>query len=463
MPSSLSAATARRLPLIREGADDVAGAVLPGLPAARPTTGDPGCPAGPAAHPGRSPAAPPSLRPADVAPELWNDWRWQLQHRITSGSELARYLRLTPAEEAGLGAAPHLFRVGITPYYLSLIDPDHPFCPVRMQVVPTAAELTHSAGEYRDPLGEDDLSPATGLVHRYPDRVLLLALDRCAIYCRHCNRRRLVGGEEPIAKAAIERAIAYIRAHPQIHDVLISGGDPLTMSTDKLEWVLKELRSIPHIDYVRIGTRVPVCLPMRVTDELCAMLRRYHPLYINTHFNHPKELTPAAKAACERLADAGIPLGNQAVLLRRVNSSARTLEALFRGLLRMRVKPYYLFQGDPVFGTDHLRTPVAAGLQLIDQLRGYVSGMAIPHLVIDAPGGGGKIPIGPSYLMTHGVDKLTLRNFEGRLVEYVEAKERDCSCPYEEVYFQSPAANTTGELTSRGNPGGVPPGVPRGL
>ena len=452
MSTSLSAATVRRLPLLGEGV---------GAPGLSSTAGPAASDLDLEADAGLAPT-PPLLRPADVAAELWNDWRWQLQHRVTIAAELWRYIDLTPDELAGLAAAPQLFRVAITPYYLSLIDPVHPFCPVRMQVIPTAAELTHSPGEYRDPLGEDDLSPATGLVHRYPDRVLLLALDRCAIYCRQCNRRRLVGGEEPIAKAAIERAIAYIRAHPQIHDVLISGGDPLTMSTDKLEWILRELRSIPHIDYVRLGTRVPVCLPMRVTAELCAMLRRYHPLYINTHFNHPKELTPAAKAACEKLADAGIPLGNQAVLLRPINSSARTLEPLARGLLRMRVKPYYLFQGDPVFGTDHLRTPVAAGLQLIDQLRGYVSGMAIPHLVIDAPGGGGKIPIGPSYLMTHGVDKLTLRNFEGRLVEYIEAKDRDCTCPYEEVYFTSPAAAATGELSSRGNPGGVPPAAPRG-
>ena len=444
MPISMSAATVRRLPVVGDGA-------TPPGPAAAEDDGA-------AEH--AVCAVPRSLHEADVAPALWNDWRWQLQHRITSLGELERYVNLTPAERGGLAAAPELFRVGITPYYLSLIDPEHPFCPVRMQVIPTTAELAHTEGEYRDPLGEDGLSPLTGLVHRYPDRVLLLALDRCAIYCRHCNRRRLVGGEDPIAKDEIVRAIDYIRAHPQIHDVLISGGDPLTLSTDKLEWILGQLRSIPHLDYVRIGTRVPVCLPMRVTEELCTMLRRYHPLYINTHFNHPKELTPAAKEACERLADAGIPLGNQAVLLRRVNSSARTLEALFRGLLRMRVKPYYLFQGDPVYGTDHLRTPVGAGLQIIDQLRGWVSGMAIPHLVIDAPGGGGKIPISPTYLMTMGVDKLTLRNFEGRLVEYVEPRERDCSCPYEEVYFQSPAADGTGLLTGRGNPGGVPPARP---
>lgn len=389
-----------------------------------------------------------SVRKEDVRDEEWNDWRWQLQHRITTLEELSRYVELTPAELGGMKAASTLFRVGITPYYLSLIDPRHPFCPVRMQVIPTDDEIEKTDGEYRDPLGEDDLSPRTGLVHRYPDRVLLLALDRCAIYCRHCNRRRLVGGEEPIAKDDIIRAIDYIRAHREIHDVLISGGDPLTMSTDKLGWILGELRAIPHLDFIRIGTRVPVCLPMRVTDELCAMLRRYHPLYINTHFNHPKELTIEARTACERLADAGIPLGNQTVLLRRINSSAKTLEALFRGLLRIRVRPYYLFQGDPVFGTDHLRTPVAAGIEILDELRGYVSGMAVPHLVIDAPGGGGKIPIGPNYLLSMGLSSVRLRNYEGRIVEYVEPRERDCSCPYEEVYFST---HDPGILSNRGS------------
>jgi lysine 2,3-aminomutase len=265
--------------------------------------------------------------------------------------------------------------------------------------------------------------------------VLLLCLDRCAIYCRHCNRRRLVGQESPISRDELDRAIGYISAHPQIRDVLLSGGDPLTLSTDKLEGIIARVRAIPHVDIIRIGTRVPVCLPMRVDAELCAMLRRYHPLYINVHFNHPKEITDEARRACEQLADAGIPLGNQAVLLRRVNSSARTMEALFRGLLRMRVHPYYLFQGDPVFGTDHLRTPVGAGIEIMDRLRGRVTGMAIPHFVIDAPGGGGKIPIGPNYLLTHGVDRLVLRNYEGKIVEYIEPKERDCSCPYEAVYF----------------------------
>lgn len=375
-------------------------------------------------------------RREEVPPELWRDWRWQLKHRLTSLADLEPFVRLTDEERAGIEAAPGLFRIGITPYYASLMDPEHPHCPVRMQVVPVGAEAAHSLGEYEDPLGEDALSPVPSIVHRYPDRVLLLALDRCAIYCRHCNRRRLVGQDDGvITRAQLEAALDYIRATPTIHDVLISGGDPLTLSNDKLEWLLSSVRAIPHVDFIRIGTRVPVCLPMRVDDALCAMLRKYHPLYINTHFNHPKELTPEAHEACARLADAGIPLGNQCVLLRRINSSARTLEALFRGLLRMRVKPYYLFQGDPVWGTDHLRTPVAAGIEIMDQLRGRVTGMAMPHLVIDAPGGGGKLPIGPNYVLAQGVDRWRLRNWEGKVVEYVEPAERDCACPYESVYF----------------------------
>ena len=377
------------------------------------------------------------LRRQDVDEATWGDWRWQLRHRLTTAADLARFVELTDDERRGIAAAPGRFRIGITPYYAQLMDPAHPHCPVRMQSIPVAAEAHDSEGEYRDPLGEDGLSPAPAIVHRYPDRVLLLALDRCAIYCRHCNRRRMVGQDDGvISREDLEAALDYIRKTPAIRDVLISGGDPLTLSTDKLEWIVASVRAIAHVDIIRIGTRVPVALPMRIDDELCAMLRRYHPLYINTHFNHPKELTEEARAACARLADAGIPLGNQCVLLRRVNSSARTIEALNRGLLRARVKPYYLFQGDPVFGTDHLRTPVAAGIEILEQLRGRVTGMAIPHLVIDAPGGGGKLPIGPNYVLSAGTDRWKLRNYEGRVVEYVEPKERAVDCPYDDVWFE---------------------------
>ena len=386
-------------------------------------------------------AAPPvspwrPLRRDEVGDAEWGDWRWQLRNRITSADELARFVTLTEAERAGIAVGAGLFRVGLAPYYAALMDPVHASCPIRMQSIPSAAEARVSVGEYRDPLGEDGLSPTRALVHRYPDRVLLLALDRCAVYCRHCNRRRMVGQDDGvISERDLEAAIAYIRRTPQIRDVLVSGGDPLTLSTEKLDWILGEVRAIPHVDFIRIGTRVPVALPMRVDDELCAMLRRHHPLYVNTHFNHPKEVTAEARAACERLADAGIPLGNQTVLLRGVNSQARTLEALFRALLRSRVRPYYLFQGDPVEGTDHLRTPVAAGIEIMRQLRGRVTGMAMPDLVIDAPGGGGKIPIGPDYVLQHDEREMTLRNYEGRVVRYVEPAERDCSCAYDAVYF----------------------------
>jgi lysine 2,3-aminomutase len=373
-------------------------------------------------------------RRTEATPAEWGDWRWQLRHRLEGEADLARFIELTDEERRGIAVGRTLFRIGVTPYYAELMDPLRADCPVRMQVVPRPEEATVSDGEYVDPLGEDGLMPdgVSCVVHRYPDRVLFLALDRCAIYCRHCNRRRLVGQDSGlIDRAQLERGLDYIRRTPAVRDVLVSGGDPLTLSTDKLEWILSSLRAIPHVDILRIGTRVPVCLPMRVDDELVAMLRRYHPLYINTHFNHPKEVTDEARAACERLADAGVPLGNQTVLLRGVNSEPRIIEALNRALLKMRVRPYYLFQGDPVAGTDHLRTPVSAGIRVLEHLRGRISGMGIPHLVIDAPGGGGKIPIGPSYVIAQDEAKWTLRNYEGKTVEYVEPAERDCTCTYD--------------------------------
>lgn len=381
--------------------------------------------------------APPGgeARAPDAASDF-QSWRWQLRHRITTKQQIAARLPLTPEELAGLDAAPGHFRVAVTPYYFSLIDPAHPSCPVRMQVIPRAEELVNEPGDLVDPLGEDAHSPATGIFHRYPDRCLLLALDRCAIYCRHCNRRRLVGQEEsPISRQDLEQAIAYIRRTPAIRDVLISGGDPLTLSTDRLEEILAAVRAIPHVEIIRIGTRIPVVLPMRVDDELCAMLRRYHPLFINTHFNHPKELTPLARAACERLADAGIPLGNQTVLLRGVNSSTRVIRKLFTELLRCRVRPYYLFQGDVAAGTSHLRTSVETGVEIMQQLRGHISGLAVPHLVIDTPGGMGKVNIGPDYVVARDEHKWTLRNYEGRLVDYPQPRERDATCAYDAVYF----------------------------
>lgn len=374
-----------------------------------------------------------ALRPD--APE-WLDWRWQLRNRLSSVEDLAGLVPLTADERAGMAAAPGHFRVGITPYYASLIDSAHEFCPVRMQVIPRAGELVIEPGEREDPLGEDAHRPVAAIFHRYPDRCLLLALDRCAIYCRHCNRRRLVGQEESaISRADLDDAVAYIQRTPAIRDVLISGGDPLTLSTDKLEEIVARVRAIPHVEIIRIGTRVPVVLPMRIDDELCAMLRRYHPLFVNTHFNHPKELTPLARTACERLADAGIPIGNQTVLLRRVNSSVRVLRKLFTELLRVRVRPYYLFQGDVAEGTGHLRTSVETGIEMMDGLRGHISGLAVPHLVIDTPGGMGKVTIGPDYVLERGADAWLLRNYEGQTVSYPQPIARDAACPYDDVYF----------------------------
>jgi lysine 2,3-aminomutase len=377
----------------------------------------------------------PSLRKADVDPAVWNDWRWQARNMITSTDGFARLLELSDDERAGLAASPGLFRVGATPYYASLMDPAHPECPIRRQAIPSLRELDIAPAELRDPLGEDDRSPAPCVVHKYPDRVLLLVVDRCAIYCRHCNRRRLVGGDDPPTSGELDAGIDYIARTPRIRDVLLSGGDPLLLGTRKLDHVLGRLRAIPHVEILRIGTRVPVVLPMRIDDELCAMLRKHHPLYVNTHFNHPREITPEARAACERLVDHGIPVGNQAVLLRGVNSSVRCMRALMRALVRMRVRPYYLFQGDTVMGTDHLRTPVDAAVAIMDGMRGWMSGMAIPHLVIDAPGGGGKIPVGPQYVLGRDHDQLTLRTYDGRVVHYPEPRERDCSVPYDRVFF----------------------------
>lgn len=371
----------------------------------------------------------------------WLDWRWQLRHRLSNLEDITQLVRLEPEEREALEVAPEKFRVGITPYYASLIDPEHPFCPVRMQVVPRLGELKVEAGELLDPLGEDSHRPVSAIFHRYPDRCLLLALDRCAIYCRHCNRRRLVGQEESaISRADLDAAVDYIRRTPAIRDVLISGGDPLTLTTSKLEEIVAAVRAIPHVEVIRIGSRVPVVLPMRIDDELCEMLRRYHPLFINTHFNHPKELTPLARAACERLADAGIPVGNQTVLLRGVNSSARVLRKLFTELLRVRVKPYYLFQGDVAEGTGHLRTRVETAVALMEQLRGHISGMAIPHLVIDTPGGMGKVPVGPDYVLERGPTAWRLRNYEGREVSYPQPVAEDPTCRYDDVYFADAGA-----------------------
>lgn len=385
------------------------------------------------------PQARPSLRRDDVTPSNWSDWRWQLRNMLTSADELAGLVQLSDAENRGLAASKQLFRVGITPYTASLMDPTDDRCPIRQQSIPSLAEANIREEELRDPLGEDSHMPAPCVVHKYPDRVLLLVVDRCAIYCRHCNRRRMVGGDTPPTMPDVEAGIAYIAKTPRIRDVLLSGGDPLLMKTERLESILAKVRAIPHVEIIRIGTRIPVVCPMRIDDELVGMLRRYHPLFVNTHFNHAKELTAEAKLACERLVDAGIPVGNQAVLLRGINSSSQSLRALFRGLLRMRVKPYYLFQGDTVLGTDHLRTPIEEAIRLVTEVRGFMTGMGMPQLVLDAPGGGGKVPFGPQNLIEVNESYALVRNYRGLTIRYPQPKIRDCTVAYDDVFF----ANTS--------------------
>jgi len=319
-----------------------------------------------------------------------------------------------------LELAPGKFAVSVTPHFAALMDPHDPDCPIRRQVVPRQDELVVGAGDMVDPCGEDRHSPLPGLVHRYPDRVLLLALDTCASYCRYCTRSRLVaqGHLEPLTRR-LDRIVAYLEEHTEVRDVLLSGGDPLLMSEDRLEGVLSRLRAIPHLEFLRIGSRVPCFLPQRITPELVALLRR-HRVWLSLHFSHPKELTPEAAEACDRLADGGIPLGSQTVLLRGVNDDAATLKALFHGLLKLRVRPYYLYQCDPVVGTSHLRTSLARGLEIVSQLRGHTTGYAVPTYVVDAPGGGGKIPIQPETIVAHEGGVWTLANWEGKRFTYTD-------------------------------------------
>jgi lysine 2,3-aminomutase len=354
---------------------------------------------------------------------------------MSTAEELERVIRLSDGERAGLAQSKDLFRTGITPYYASLMDPEHPSCPIRLQAIPSARELDIREEELRDPLGEDHHNPVPCVVHKYPDRALFLIIDRCAIYCRHCNRRRLVGGDDPPTSSEIEQGLEYLARTPRIRDVLISGGDPFLLATPKLDYILGRLRAIPHIEIIRVGTRMPVVNPFRFDDELVQMLKKHHPFYVNTHFNHPRELTTESRAACARLVDAGIPVGNQAVLLRGINSSVRCLRTLMRELLKTRVRPYYLFQGDTVIGTDHLRTPVDAAIELIAGLRGWMTGMGVPHLVIDAPGGGGKLPIGPQYIVEHGVETVKVRTYRGDIVDYPQPRERDCTVAYDDIFF----------------------------
>lgn len=354
-------------------------------------------------------------------PIRWDDWRWQAQNAVTDLVGLERALRLSDDERRGtLRAMAEGFPVSLTPYYLSLCDPHDPDCPIRRQSVPRADEATPSPGDLEDPLGEVAHEVAPHLIRRYPDRVLLIATDRCGVYCRFCTRSRIVGdGGGARAMTALEPAFAWIEAHPEVHDVIVSGGDPFLMSTGRIERLLSRLATIPHVDYVRLATRTPVTLPQRITEELCAAVRDRHPsCWVMTHFNHPKELTDASRLACARLADAGLPVMNQTVLLRGVNDSPETLETLFRGLVRARVRPYYLLQMDPVRGTGHLRTPLRRGVELMEALQGRVSGIALPKFIVDTPGGRGKVPLGPNYLISHENGVTELETFRGERVHY---------------------------------------------
>ncbi|MBF5045508.1 KamA family radical SAM protein [Aggregicoccus sp. 17bor-14] len=392
----------------------------------------------------RAPASPASARHplfADVSASDWGDWRWQMRHAVKSLEALERYVPLTADERAGVQETQAIFRMGISPYYLSLIDREHPFCPVRMQSIPARAEARVRPGELADPLGEDKTRPEEAIVHKYPDRVLFLALDTCSVYCRHCTRRRITkGGEAELSKEQMRRGIEYIRRHPEVRDVLISGGDPFLLTEARLEELLAPLSEIPHVEMIRIGTRIPVCLPMRVTDALARTLRRYAPVYVVTHFNHPKEITPEAREACERLVDHGVPVENQAVLMRRLNSDARIIKELSHRLLRIRVRPYYLHQMDVAEGCEHLRTPIAKGVEILEQLRGHTTGLAVPHLAVDLPGGGGKVTLQPDYVVERGASQTVFRNFKGERYAYPEPEETDCSCPYEETWQRQAAS-----------------------
>jgi lysine 2,3-aminomutase len=357
---------------------------------------------------------------ADIPDHQWQDWQWQLRHRLNTVTELGRIIHLTEEEIQGLSASNH-FRVDITPYFASLIDPDDPDCPIRRQVIPLGRELYGFEGMQVDSLAEDQHSPVPGLVHRYPDRVLMLVTTHCASYCRYCTRSRIVGDlEASFNKADLERQLGYLRRTPQVRDVLLSGGDPLTLSPVLLDYLLSNLRAIPHIELIRIGTRVPVFLPQRITDDLCELLRQYHPLWINIHTNHPKEITPELSQALAKLADAGIPLGNQSVLLAGINDRLEVQRELVHKLVMNRVRPYYLYQCDLVKGAGHFRTTVAKGIEIIEGLRGHTSGYAVPTYVIDAPGGGGKIPVQPQYVISQGASKVVLRNYEGYITTYHE-------------------------------------------
>ncbi len=366
----------------------------------------------------------------DVPLEQWRDWHWQMQNRITSAAELAQVLPITPREQRTIERALERFRFAIPPYYASLIDADDPECPIRLQAVPGDGELTVGSFDIEDPLNEEGDTVAPGMTHRYPDRVLWVMMHECAMLCRHCTRKRKVGGPKGGAtEAQLDAGISYLREHPEVRDVVLSGGDPFLLSDDRIEHILQRLRSeAPSVEIIRFGSRLPVTMPQRITPEFVDMLRRYHPVYVNTHFNHPKEFTVESEAAVARMADAGIPLGNQTVLLAGVNDCWALMRELMHKLTANRIRPYYIYQCDLAEGLEHFRTTVAKGIEIMEHLRGHISGLAVPTFVVDAPGGGGKIPVNPNYVVTQHEHKFVLRNFEGRIVAYEEPRDYSGMC-----------------------------------
>ena len=380
-------------------------------------------------------AAPGYWNGENIAPALWNSWAWQMRNRVTTLAGLESRLVLTEEERSGVILSGNKLAMAITPHFFNLIHPTDPDCPIRRQVVPRIEESWDNPEEMSDPCGEDSHMPVPGLVHRYPDRVLFLVTDRCAAYCRYCTRSRVVSGVgAQELHTEWEAAFRYLESHPEIRDVLLSGGDALILSDNKLEALLKRLRGIKHIEFIRIGSRVPIFLPQRITPELCKMLAQYHPLWMSVHANHPRELTTEVKTALERLADHGIPLGNQSVLLRGVNDDPAVYKILVQKLLRCRVRPYYLYQCDLIKGSSHLRTSVAKGIEIIEQLRGHTTGYAVPQFVIDAPGGGGKVPINPDYLINRDDGMTLIRNYENKVFAYPDPAS--AARPYQVAGFR---------------------------
>lgn len=360
----------------------------------------------------------------DVPEEEWNDWHWQVRNRVTTVEQLSRVIKITQSEEKGIEECLKHLRMAITPYYASLIETQNPRCPIRRQAVPTEKELMIDHWDMVDPLSEDEDSPVKGITHRYPDRVLFLVTDQCSMYCRHCTRRRFAGQlDRALRRDQIDKAIDYIRETPEVRDVLLSGGDPFLLADEVLEYILKELRTIKHVEIIRIGTRTPVVLPQRITPKLCALLKTYHPIWLNTHFNHPKEITSESSKACKMLADAGIPLGNQSVLLRGVNDSPYIMTELVHRLVEIRIRPYYIYQCDLSHGIGHFRTSIRKGIAIMEALIGNTSGFCVPVFVVDAPGGGGKIRVMPQYNISESDRVYVLRNYEGVITTYHEPED----------------------------------------